>query len=100
VEILDVVVFAAVKASLRLHQAFIADDDDIKTNPLLYETIRKYKRNLFVAREDTVAWRQAITSNPQIPELLSLRKVRDPDSPSEQFSVVFLTLLNQSFTVF
>ena len=89
----------AVKASLRLHQAFIADDDDIKSSARLYDLLRSFKKTLFVAREDSLEWRQAITSDRHIPQLLSLRKVREPDSPSEQFSVVFLTLLDQSFTV-
>lgn len=99
VEVLDEVVLGAVRAALRLHQSCVAGDDDIATRAGLYATLGSYRAQLVVAREDAPEWRRAIAARRPPAQLLSLRKVRDASSPTEQFSVVLLTLLRQSFTL-
>ena len=95
--VVDQVVSRAIKVSLRLHQAYFAKED-IDAPEDLRAALQDYERNLVVCREDSPEWRASITSDPPVPQLLSLRKQHDPQT-GDVFSVIFLTMQHQPFTL-
>eukprot|EP00727_Mastigamoeba_balamuthi_P001880 m51a1_g1169 hypothetical protein (1249) ;mRNA; f:366881-373551 len=98
ISILDTVIARAIKISFRLQQDHFAAEDHADPADL-HAAIGRYETTVLICREEDPQWRNAITGDAPMRQLMSLRKKHVTVEGADQYYVVRLTLRNNTYSL-